>query len=142
MRARPVAPPIDTDNPPRWPSNGKRLRTDLTTIGPLLAYHRQRAGLTLSGLSMQSLTCSSSTLKEIESGGRQISTRNLALRLARALKLDDLDTDHFLHVAGYSTVVDWQLYARDLLDDLGMGDVYEREAAFLYSREGLNRGLR
>lgn len=113
-------------------NNGHILKTDLTTIGPMLAYYRTRAGLTHTQLAMESLTASSATLRIIESGARGISNRNLALRLATVLKLTPHEIDHFLHVAGFSTVIDWQQFCRDILVDLGLGSVYEEQSDALY----------
>lgn len=113
--------------------NGHTVKTDLTTLGPMLAYYRNRAGLTPSGLSMQGLTLSSNTISAIEAGRQGISTRNLALRLANALGLAPHETDHFLYVAGYAPVIDWQQFCQDILTDLGLGSVYEEQSAALYA---------
>lgn len=114
-------------------NNGHILKTDLTTLGPMLAYYRLRAGLGPSTLATQVLTASSSTIADIESGTRGISTRNLAIRMGVVLKLTPHEMDHFLYVAGYAPIVDWQQFARDILVDLGLGSVYEEQSEALYT---------
>lgn len=105
----------------------------------MLAYYRLRAGYNPSTLAMQALTMSSDTISKIERGergiGRGAGGRRQALRLAKALKLDPWETDHFLWVAGYAPVLDWQQFARDILVDLGLGSVYEEDSAALYEAQ-------
>lgn len=116
------------------PANGHRIETDLLTLGPMVAYYRVRAGLTRSELAIQALTMSSQTVAAIEQGAQGIATRNLALRMADALRLTPHEADHFLHVAGFATVIDWQQFARDILGDLGLDQVYEQDSIKLYDR--------
>lgn len=123
-------PPILTIRRP----DGYVVKTDLTVLGPMLAYYRVRANLSLTALATLSLSTSSSTLKAIEAGLRGISTRSLAIRLGTALKLDPPELDHFLWVAGYAPVVDWQRFAREILTDLGLEHLYEEGSARLYLR--------
>lgn len=117
----------------RWPKNGRVVETDLQAIGPMLAYYRTRLGLSRGALATLSLTTTGVTIGEVEKGKRTIGTRNLALRLAHALKLTDLEIDHFLYVAGYAPIIDWQQLCEEILVELGAGDLYESRSEALYA---------
>lgn len=117
----------------RWASNGRVVTTDLQTLGPMLAYYRTRLGLTRGALATQSLTTTGVTLAAVETGRRGISSRSLALRLAHALKLTPREIDHFLQVAGYAPVLDWQQLCENIVAELGLESVLDARADALYT---------
>lgn len=118
----------------RWASNGRVVTTDLQTLGPMLAYYRTRLGLTRGALATLTLTTTGVTLGAVETGKRGIGTRNLALRLAHALKLTTRETDHFLQVAGYAPILDWQQLCEDILVEHGLGHVLDERVYALYDK--------
>jgi hypothetical protein len=100
----------------------------------MLAYYRTRLGLTRGALATLTLTTTGVTLGAVETGRRGIGTRNLALRLAHALNLTPRETDHFLHVAGYAPVLDWQQLCEDIVAELGLEAVLDARTDALYAK--------
>ena len=97
-----------------------------TPFGRLLRLHREQLGLTQHILSTRTSTLDSSYISQIETGAKTIAHRGVVLKLADALELDSYATDHFLHVAGFATELDWQAVARDLLQRGGVGAAFIR----------------
>jgi len=116
----------------RWPKNGRVVETDLQAIGPMLAYYRTRLGLSRGALATLCLTTTGVTIGEVEKGRRGIGTRSLALRLAHALELTPQEIDHFLYVADYAPIIDWQQLCESILTEVGLASVMEERAASLY----------
>jgi hypothetical protein len=97
------------------------LDADRAALGPFLAYHRLRLGLTPNQLASRTTTLASDIVLDIECGIRTALRPRPALALARGLELDDYDTDHFLYLAGCAPLLDWQTLAEQILTEVGLG---------------------
>ncbi len=107
---------------------------DCDTPGKLLAYYRERRGITRNALCRDSgaIAHPSAYILDFEEGRRTIPKRRIVVAYAHVLGLDPWETDHFLHVWGFAPVLDWQSVARDLMTANGLGDEFHLETAAYY----------
>lgn len=107
---------------------------DLTDgLAAFVARHRLRLGLSPNGLAARTTTCSGTIIRDLESGFQTALRPKPARALARALELDDPQTDRFLFLAGCAPNLDWQALAEGLLGELGYGEELRRRAAVAYA---------
>lgn len=103
------------------------LSADRTSLGAFVAFHRTRLGLSENGLASRTSTLMSTNIRHIEAGLQPALRPKPARSLARALELDDYETDHFLQLAGCAPNLDWQALAEEILTELGLAtELHER----------------
>lgn len=110
------------------------IDADRTSLAAYVAHRRIALGLTPNGLAHRTTTTSSSYIQDVEAGIRTHLTPKLARQIAVALELSDPEADHFLHLAGVATVIDWQRLAEEILTPLGLASELHERASRLYAQ--------
>lgn len=80
--------------------------------GSVIREYRLRAGLSMNALAIKAGVVAS-YVHRLEAYKNSGVSRDVALAFARALGLDDLETDRFLFRLGYAPIEDWQARALD-----------------------------
>jgi len=103
------------------------------TLGSFMARHRTRLGLSPNQLAHRTSSKSSTDVRDIEAGLITQLRPRPALQLARALELDDLETDRFLYLCGSAPLLDWQRLAEEIMGTVGLLELLHARAASQYA---------